>query len=61
MNTNKDLQVIYNYLINDVSNDEIRELIIYLKEYTLNGLSVDYSTSKEDTERLYNIMQLFNN
>lgn len=48
MNENKDLQVIYNYLINDVSRNDLRELIIYLKEFVNNGHMVDFKLTTED-------------
>lgn len=60
MNENKFLQVIYNYLTNDVSNDEIRELVIYLRHYVENDYTIDFETSANDVKRLAAIMQLFN-
>jgi hypothetical protein len=59
MNENKNLQVIYNYLTNDVSDEEIRELAIYLREYVLNGSWVEYETTEEDIERLMIDMKIF--
>jgi hypothetical protein len=59
MNENKNLQVIYNYLTNDVSDEEIRELAIYLREYALNGSWVEYETTEEDIERLMIDMKIF--
>ena len=59
MNENKNLQVIYNYLTNDVSDEEIRELAIYLREYALNGSWVEYETTEEDIERLMTDMKIF--
>lgn len=60
MNENKNLQVIYNYLTNDVSNEEIRELVIYLRHYIENDYTIDFETNKNDVKRLADIMQLFN-
>lgn len=60
MNENKDLQVIYNYLTNEVPNDEIKELVIYLREYVLNGSWVEYETTPEDVKHFADVMQLFN-
>lgn len=60
MNENKFLQVIYNYLTNDVSNEEIRELVIYLRHYIENDYTIDFKTSENDVKRLAAIMQLFN-
>ena len=60
MNENKFLQVIYNYLTNDVSNDEIRELVIYLRHYIENDYTIDFETSSNDVKKLAAIMQLFN-
>jgi hypothetical protein len=60
MNENKFLQVIYNYLTNDVSNEEIRELVIYLRHYIENDYTIDFETSSRDVKRLAAIMQLFN-
>jgi hypothetical protein len=61
MNENVFLQVIYNYLTNDVSNDELRELVIYLRHYIENDYTIDFETNKSDVKRLAAIMQLFNN
>ena len=60
MNENKFLQVIYNYLTNDVSNEEIRELVIYLRHYIENDYTIDFKTNESDVKRLAAIMQLFN-
>lgn len=60
MNENKFLQVIYNYLTNDVSNEEIRELVIYLRHYIENDEAIGFETSSGDVKRLAAIMQLFN-
>ena len=60
MSENKFLQVIYNYLTNDVSNDEIRELVIYLRHYIENDYAIDFKTNEIDVKRLAAIMQLFN-
>jgi len=59
MNENKDLQVIYNYLINDVSNEEIRELIIYLKHYIINEETIEFELKKTDFDRFKSIVSLF--
>lgn len=59
MTENKDLQVIYNYLINDVSNDEIRELIIYLKHYIINEEAIEFELKKTDFDRFKSIVSLF--
>lgn len=61
MNENVFLQVIYNYLTNDVSNDEIRELVIYLRHFIEHDSTIDFETNKNDVKRLAAIMQLFNN
>ena len=59
MNENKDLQVIYNYLINDVSNDEIRELIVYLKHYIINEEAIEFELKKNDYDRFKSVVSLF--
>lgn len=48
MNESKELQVIYNYLVNDVSRNELRELVIYLREFINNGSLVDFELTTDD-------------
>lgn len=60
MNENKDLQVIYNYLTNEVPNEQIKELVIYLREFLFDGSWIEYETTPKDVEHLAEVMKLFN-
>lgn len=48
MNENRELQVIYNYLVNDVSRNELRELVIYLREFTNYGHLAEFDATIDD-------------
>ena len=48
MNENRDLQVIYNFLVNDVSRNELRELVIYLREFINNGTLAEFDAPIDD-------------
>ena len=45
---NKDLQVLYNYITNEIKNDEIKEFISELREYVINGSYCDYEITTDD-------------
>lgn len=49
MENNKDLQCIYMYIVDNVDDEDIKELIIYLQDYVYNGSMVDFKeNSKND-------------
>jgi hypothetical protein len=48
MNENNELQVIYNYLVNDVSRNELRELVIYLREFIKDGYLAEFDATIDD-------------
>lgn len=52
MNENKELQTIYNYLVNDVSRNDLRELVIYLREFINNGYLADFELTTDDFNEL---------
>lgn len=39
---NKELQVLYNYIVNNVDDKDIKEFISYLQDYVYNGAMVDF-------------------
>lgn len=44
----KDLQVIYNYLTNNIDDKKIKELIYFLQDYVINGSLQDYELTTDD-------------
>lgn len=45
---NKELQVIYNYIVNNVKDKDIKEFITALKDYVINGSYIDYELTTND-------------
>lgn len=41
---NKDLQGLYEYIINNVNDKDIKEFITYLQDYVYNGSVVDFES-----------------
>ena len=39
---NKDLQGLYEYIVNNVNDKDIKEFITYLQDYVYNGSIVDF-------------------
>jgi len=45
---NKDLQVLYNYITNEIKDNEIKEFITELRAYVNNGSWYDYELTTDD-------------
>lgn len=43
---NKYLQKVYEYIVNNINDKDIKEFIIYLQEYVENGSIVDFEEDK---------------
>lgn len=49
---NRNCEVIYNYLVNEVDDKDINELVMYLRDYTINGSFQDGEITTTDVNDL---------
>lgn len=53
---NKKVQVIYDYLVNYISDKEIKDLIMYLQDYAYNGSMLDNEIPEELLQKIKEVL-----